>query len=164
MGLMGLRFKARRGERREDGGADITHLNLDTACALGLDESTAPKIQVKAPGDVTLVGYELDAVEFTHRRRKAQLPRVFVPVEAEVGTGADKRVVPAKRNEEQLIGHDFMQAANAKQDFERHVLEGQSAYGQLVRPKTKILPATLAQRVRLQRAPRCVVRKRRRSR
>jgi hypothetical protein len=169
MGLLKFRFKARRGSRREvftstvDSGADITTLNLDTACALGLDLTTARQSFMQAPGQVTLVGYELDEVELAYKRKKAHLKKVFVPIRAEVNGSDGKHVVNAAKDEEQLIGHDFLQAANATLDFQRHALEGRSEFAQLVRPRMVLRPATLAQRALLAKSPlRCPVPSRRR--
>lgn len=124
MGEIRLRFKAQRGTKREiftafvDGGADMTNLNLDTACELGLDTSRPPAAQMKLPGGAILRGYELSNVELSRGRRRAKIS-VFVPVEVQIGK--TRRKVPP--DDEQLIGHDFLQAAGAKVDYSTHDLQ-----------------------------------------
>jgi len=166
MSLLKLRFKATRGKRTEtftavvDSGADVTTLNQDTACELGLDMSSAPTVRMQAPGGVTLIGFELHNVHLKYKQREATLSKIFVPhsIELEDGERIFKDKIPP--NDEQLIGHDFLQAAKAKIDYSNHTLQGRvraqskrkDTKTVSVRPPSDYGPATPAQRIRLRAA------------
>lgn len=164
MGKIKLRFHAKRAGHTEvfsalvDSGADITNLNKATACNLGLDVSTAPEMTMETAGGVKLVGYELRDVHLRQGRREATLPRVFVPKHAEmIGPKGEKIVELAGDNEEQLIGHDFLQATKAKLDFDTHTLKGPKAKAKGVSAaglrQMIYRPATVAERARLKATP-----------
>lgn len=130
MGIIRKRFKLRRGADRGvvtatvDSGADITTLNLETACGLGFDPASAgPKRSMDA-GESRVVGHYLRDVEITHGKRTAKLAKVFVAVGAEWDSESGIKRKPMDPHAEQLIGHDFLQAAGAELDFKNHELRG----------------------------------------
>ena len=152
MGTIRLRFKAKRGTRREvfsavvDTGADVTNLNLETACELGLDPRSAKQITMQVAGGAKLFGFKLDNVELSRGKRVAKLPFVFVPTEVRVGEVTES----VARNDEQLIGHDFLQAAGAKLDYGTHELRGSGSKRPVsAHPKAKIRNATPIERAQM---------------
>jgi hypothetical protein len=158
MGLIKRRFKITNAAKQSvftnalvDTGADVTNINLNTACDLGLNPKTAKKSFQHVPGGVLVTGFELHDVHIQFRlrnvNRHATLPRVFVPTETEiVDANGQLHITTVPRNEEQLIGHDFLQASGAQLDFAKDELQGRP-------PRTlqrgPLRPATPAQRARL---------------
>jgi hypothetical protein len=166
-GLLQLRFKAKRGAHpletftaTIDSGADRTVLNLDTGCALGLDTSKAPVEVMKVPGGVELVGYHLDDVRLTHRNRTATLGKVFVAVK----TVYQGKTEDVPRNDEQLIGHDFLQATEAVLDYRTHTLQGTGKAGGFIAQRAVFRPATAAERRLLTSVKACPIPRKRKKR
>lgn len=159
MGKIGLRFHAKRNGLTEvfsatvDSGADVTNLNKDTACGLGLDPTTAKLTQMLTAGNATLVGYELHDVHLRvgrgSKKREATLKKVFVPIRIEMKNEHGETVLePISNNDEQLIGHDFLQATNAVLDFATHELRGKGT-PTTAHPKPIYRPASPRQRLML---------------
>jgi len=125
MGEIKVRFKASvkgksiRGRALVDGGSEDTLLNLNQACELGLNVAHAKIVDREAVGGIKVHGYELSVTVETEGK-KARV-RAFVPVARETEAGV-REAFP--RNEEPLIGQDFLQRTGANLNYKKDALEG----------------------------------------
>lgn len=117
MGKLTKLFKAKttkgsaNGRGKIDTGADVTILRWDIACALGLDISKAP---LAAMGTATgrMTGFNLP-IELSIGNKKGKLT-AFVPMFKVDGDKMER--IQVTNN---LIGHDFLQEAKVKLDYNK---------------------------------------------
>lgn len=162
MGRIHVKAKVKFREQRTlsllvDSGADSTTIGLNAACKLGLDVMSAPIESRTTVGKAILKGFRLDGVTIETRGRKATLDDVFVPVVRQEG----KRVFEIDRNEEALLGHDFLQKSRSILDFKNDTLRGLEPETIRLHEPTKRLRATKADRAMLRSVAYCEGPKRR---
>lgn len=137
-----------------DNGAVTSVFGLDDACQLGLDVARAKKVHRETAGGLRLAGLRLRDVHVRAGEREAILNDVFVPV-AQVITVRDPKTgrtveksAPVARDEEPLLGQDFLQASQSYLDFATDSLRGVEELGPPVRlhQKPVVRPATRTER------------------
>jgi len=135
MGDIRVKFTANRRKHRYvgkalvDSGAQTSVFGIDVACKLGVDLAKAPKVERETVGGLILDGLQLGSVKIVANGRKATLHDVFVPVAQVTEIKNKKGVVtrittPVPRDEETLLGQDFLQASKSMLDFSDDTLKG----------------------------------------
>jgi len=144
MGDIRVRFTAtRRGKKLRgaalvDSGAATTMFGLHDACRLGLNLEKAPKVDRETAGGLLLTGLRLTGVHVEANGRKAVLEDVFVPI-AQVVKVRDKtgkintKTKAVVRDQEPLLGQDFLQASGSFLDFATDSLRGVESLGPPIR-------------------------------
>ena len=158
------RKKRLQGKALVDNGAQTSMLGLNDACRLGLDIARAKKVDRETAGGLLLSGLRLRGVHVEANGRTAKLDDVFVPIAQEIIVGGREVSRPVGREQEPLLGQDFLQASNSFLDFENDTLLGIETLGPPISlsRKERVRPASKEHRELIRALATCPVPKRKR--